>query len=141
MPAKKDLRTTLGFWHQGMEKLATREVGKNYDAMGLFGRLTRLEDLPGNATLVRYMKFAQKLHDSGAAARPQPKPRAALPVPSDLADALKRSSKATAAWAGFSPSCRREYIEWITETREHRLLTTIEWAAEGKARHWKYRNC
>jgi len=136
----------FGFWHQGMEKLATKEVGKTYDAMGLLGRLTSLQDLPTDKTLVRYLKFARKLHDSGEPARPKNKPRAALPIPADLADALKRNTKAAAAWAGFTPGCRREYIEWITEakrpeTREQRLLTTIEWAAEGKTRHWKYKNC
>ena len=89
----------FGFWHQGMEKLATREVGKTYDAMGLLGRLTRLQDLPSDKTIIRYLRFAQKLHDSGEPTRPKPKPRAALPVPADLADALKRSSQAAAAWA------------------------------------------
>jgi uncharacterized protein YdeI (YjbR/CyaY-like superfamily) len=137
---------TFGFWHQGMEKLATKEVGKTYEAMGLLGRLTRLQDLPADPTLVRYIKAAQKLHDSGEPARSKPKARAALPVPADLSAALKRSPKAAAAWAGFSPSCRREYIEWITEakrpeTREQRVLTTLEWTAEGKSRHWKYKNC
>ncbi|HWA28302.1 MAG TPA: YdeI/OmpD-associated family protein [Lacunisphaera sp.] len=136
----------FGFWHQGMEKLATKEVGKTYDAMGLLGRLTSLDDLPPDKTLVRYLKFAQKLHDSGEAARPKPKPRPALAEPADLTDALKRNSRAAAAWSTFSPSCRREYIEWITEakrpeTREQRLLTTVEWTAEGKSRHWKYKNC
>ena len=136
----------FGFWHQGMEKLATREVGKTYDAMGLLGRLTSLEDLPGDKALVRYLRFAQKLHDSGEPTRPKAKPKAALPVPADLSAALKRSPKAASAWADFSPSCRREYIEWITEakrpeTREQRLLHAIEWTAEGKSRNWKYKNC
>ena len=44
----------------------------------------------------------------------------------------------------FSPSHRREYVEWITEaksdeTRERRLAQAIEWMAEGKSRHWKYK--
>ena len=136
----------FGFWHQGMEKLATREVGKTHAAMGLLGRLTSLTDLPDDKTLVRYLRSAQKLHDSGEVARPRSKPRPALPVPADLASALKHSPKAATAWAAFSPSCRREYIGWITEakrpeTREQRLLTTIEWTAEGKHRNWKYEKC
>jgi bacteriocin resistance YdeI/OmpD-like protein len=43
----------------------------------------------------------------------------------------------------FSPSHRREYIEWLTEakteaTRAKRLATALEWMAEGKPRNWKY---
>ena len=73
------------------------------------------------------------------------RPGAARPVsvPADLAAALRRSRKAREAFAAFSPSHQREYIEWITEakraeTRERRLATTIEWLEEGKPRHWKY---
>ena len=43
----------------------------------------------------------------------------------------------------FSPSQRREYVEWVTEaktdaTRQKRLATAVEWMAEGKTRNWKY---
>ena len=46
----------------------------------------------------------------------------------------------------FSPSNKREYIDWITEakteaTRTKRLATAVEWMAEGKPRNWKYMNC
>lgn len=137
---------TFGFWHQGMEKLLKKELGTLDDAMGLLGKISSLDDLPADKVMLRYLKTAVALHDSGAAARPKPKARPELPAPADLADALKRSKKAAATWAGFSPGRRREYIEWITEakrpeTRETRLITTIEWVAEGKTRHWKYQNC
>jgi uncharacterized protein YdeI (YjbR/CyaY-like superfamily) len=71
-------------------------------------------------------------------------PRKAIPVPEDLAKALRRNAKARATWEGFSPSHRREYLEWITgaktaPTRARRLATTLEWVAEGKSRNWKYR--
>jgi uncharacterized protein YdeI (YjbR/CyaY-like superfamily) len=46
----------------------------------------------------------------------------------------------------MSPSCKREYCEWIAdakrdETREKRLATAMEWIAEGKGRNWKYEKC
>ena len=137
---------TFGFWHRGMESLMAKEIGKTHDAMGLMGRLTRLQDLPGDKVLIHYIQTAQRLHDTGAPARAKPKPKPALPVPADLAAALKKSKPAAAAWAEFSPSARREYIEWITEakraaTRGQRLRTTIEWVAGGKRRNWKYQNC
>jgi uncharacterized protein YdeI (YjbR/CyaY-like superfamily) len=137
---------TFGFWHRGMTELLEKKLGKSEEAMGLLGKIKSLEDLPKDKDMISYLKMARSLHDSGAATRPKPKPRPPLPEPADLKDALKRSKKAAAAWAAFSPSCRREYIEWITEakrpeTREQRLLTTIEWTAEGKSRNWKYQNC
>src|SRR3954471_11959742 len=137
---------TFGFWHRGMEDLLKKELGKTSQAMGLLGKIESLDDLPSDKVMIGYIKTAVALHDSGTATRPKAKPRPPLPEPADLTEALKRSKKAAAAWANFSPSCRREYIEWITEakrpeTREQRVLTTIEWTAEGKSRNWKYQNC
>jgi uncharacterized protein YdeI (YjbR/CyaY-like superfamily) len=64
-------------------------------------------------------------------------------VPQDLKSALARNAKARAAFEGFSPSHRREYVEWIEDakrddTRRKRLATAIEWMGEGKPRNWKY---
>jgi uncharacterized protein YdeI (YjbR/CyaY-like superfamily) len=64
-------------------------------------------------------------------------------MPRDLSAALKRNAKARATFEAFSPSHRREYLEWITEaktdeTRQRRLATALEWMAEGKSRNWKY---
>lgn len=137
---------TFGFWHRGMEKLLAKEIGRTHDAMGLLGRITKMSDLPADKVLVHYIRTAKKLHDSGAPARIKSKPRPALPVPADLALALRKNRPAAAAWAEFSPSARREYIEWITEakrpeTRQRRLQTTLQWVAEGKPRNWKYQNC
>ena len=60
-----------------------------------------------------------------------------------FAAALKKNKKAQVVWEGFSPSHRREYIEWIAEaktdvTRDKRIATTLEWLIEGKSRNWKY---
>jgi hypothetical protein len=56
------------------------------------------------------------------------------------------NKKASAAFAAFSPSCKREYVKWIAEakraeTREKRIATAIDWISEGKQRNWKYQNC
>ncbi|HEX7914813.1 YdeI/OmpD-associated family protein [Rudaea sp.] len=59
---------------------------------------------------------------------------------------MKKNGKATATFAAFSPSCKREYIEWIAEakreeTRAKRVAQAVEWMAEGKQRNWKYQQC
>ena len=63
--------------------------------------------------------------------------------PPDLAAALKKNAQARATFDGFSPSHKKEYIEWIVEakrdeTRQRRLSQAIEMLAEGKTRNWKY---
>jgi uncharacterized protein YdeI (YjbR/CyaY-like superfamily) len=57
--------------------------------------------------------------------------------------AVKKNKKELAAFSEFSPSHKREYVEWVTDartddTRDRRLATAIAWMAEGKSRHWKY---
>jgi uncharacterized protein YdeI (YjbR/CyaY-like superfamily) len=95
------------------------------------------------------VKAAMKLNEQGVKDPVRAKPKAArkpLPVPADLAAALKKNRRAAATFEGFSPSHRREYVEWITEakredTRKKRLAQTLAWLAEGKSRNWKYQNC
>ncbi len=137
---------TFGFWRRGLtDEIA--KTGVDADAaMGSLGRITSLKELPSDRAMLGYIRKAAKLNEAGAPARPKPQPKAALPVPKDLAAALKQNAKAGKAFADFSPSARREYIEWITEakrpeTREVRLKTTIQWVASGKRRNWKYENC
>ena len=137
---------TFGFWRRGLTDEIAKTGIKAEAAMGSLGRITSLRDLPGDKAMLGYIRKAAKLNESGAPARPKPKPKPALPVPADLAAALKKNAKAAAVFADFSPSPRREYIEWITEakrpeTRAKRLATTIQWLATGKKRNWQYENC
>jgi uncharacterized protein YdeI (YjbR/CyaY-like superfamily) len=88
------------------------------------------------------------LNELGIKVPRAPKPRRKAPVvtPPDLNAALKQNKKASETYTRFSPSHKREYVEWITEakreeTRTKRLATTIAWLAEGKPRNWKYMNC
>ena len=115
------------------------------EAMGNFGRITKVSDLPSNKTIAGYIKQAMKLREDGVKnpARSNPKGKKRLVVPSDLSNALKKNKKAAAAFKGFPPSHKREYADWISEakreeTRKRRVDTAVEWMAEGKSRNWKY---
>ena len=132
----------FGFWKGS---LILGDKAKTDEAMGQLGRLRTLSDLPPQGVLAGYIRKAVELNDQGVKVSRVPKRAApkALPVPADLAAALKKSSRAQTTFAEFSPSHKREYIEWITEakspdTRARRLQQAIEWLAEGKARNWKY---
>jgi uncharacterized protein YdeI (YjbR/CyaY-like superfamily) len=118
------------------------------DAMGQFGRITSRDDLPSKAALVRLLRAAARKNAAGADAPRRP-PRARKPeatVPPDLAAALRKDARARATFEAFSPSRRRDYVEWIVEakaeeTRARRLAQAVAWMAEGKARNWKYERC
>jgi uncharacterized protein YdeI (YjbR/CyaY-like superfamily) len=145
---------SLGFWGQEIAGvLREARLGNDGDGMGTFGKIARLEDLPADKDLVGWVKQAAGFVDDGtytspiSARRTVAKPkRAELETPAELAAALKKSKKAAAVFEAFSPSCKREYIEWIAdakraETREKRVAQAVEWIAEGKQRNWKYQNC
>ncbi len=132
----------FGFWKGALV------VDESADgAMGQFGRITAISELPAKKLLTGYIKKAMQLNETGVKSPMRAKPKAAvkkpLTVPADLAAALKKNAKARATFEDFSPSQRREYIDWIVEakreeTRQRRVETTIEWLAEGKQRNWKY---
>ncbi|MFL6589736.1 MAG: YdeI/OmpD-associated family protein [Chthoniobacterales bacterium] len=133
----------FGFWNA--ELILGRDGKREESALGSFGCIRSLDDLPGEKTLVGYVKKAAALNEAGVKAtwRTERKKRKPLPMPADFTAALKKNPKAQKTFDGFSPSHRREYIEWITEakreeTRKERLAKSIQWLAEGKPRNWKY---
>ena len=138
----------FGFWHEAMEKKIAGVAKGEGGGMGHLGRITSIADLPSDKVMLAYLREAMALSDSGKPARPRasatPKPEAK--IPEDLAGALKKNRKAARHFGEFSPSARREYVNWLVEakrpeTRASRLTTAIEWISEGKQRHWKYQNC
>lgn len=134
---------TFGFWQN---KLVTGDHTPEgqANAMGQFGRMTSVADLPDDAMLTEMVHKAMALIDSGERiARPLKQAKAPAEVPDDLAVALEVSPRAAASFGGFPPGQRREYIEWITsakreETLKKRLETTIAQLEEGKRLNWKY---
>ena len=138
---------TFGFW-KGSLIVPARTAGAK-EAMGQFGRLSKVSQLPSKTVLAGYVRQAMKLDDAGVKSPTRSKPRGApkpVVVPAVLSAALKKNKKAHATFEAFSPSHKKEYIEWITEaksedTRQRRLANAIAWMAAGKKRHWKYENC
>ena len=137
---------SFGFWKHALVVKDGGERGAG--AMGSFGRIVVVSDLPSRKVLVGYVRTAMRLNADGVKlpTGTQPKHRKDLEMPDVLRSALDRNPQARAAFERFSPSQRYEYIEWIAEakradTRERRLATAIDWVAEGKPRHWKYAKC
>jgi len=137
---------SFGFWKasamKDTEKLLNR-VG-NTD-MAHFDKITSLKDLPPDKVILAYIKEAVALNEKGVKLPGKEKKpdKKEIVIPEELKAALKKNKKAHITFEQFSPSHKREYIEWITEaktetTRGKRIETTLEWLTEGKSRHWKY---
>ena len=136
----------FGFW-KGSLIIPGEE--NNVNAMGQFGRVTSMKDLPPRRVLLAYVKKAKQLNDEGIKSPARSKPRGEkkeLAVPAYFTAALKKNKKALAVFDGFPYSKRKDYVEWLTEaktdeTRKRRLQTSVEWLARGKSRNWKYERC
>jgi uncharacterized protein YdeI (YjbR/CyaY-like superfamily) len=133
---------SFGFWNgEGLVE------GKESEAMGQYGRIVTLDDLPDAAALEAKVREAATRIDDGALpkrAAKAPKPEAE--VPPELAEALAGDPAAAVTFEGFPPGCRREYCEWIAEakrpdTKAKRVAEAVAWLREGKRRNWKYETC
>ena len=132
----------FGFWKG--QRVVDPKTNRSAEAMGQFGRIAGLRDLPSDATIVAMVREAARLNEEGIAVpRRRSAPKKEAVVPADLASALRAAKGARAAFDAFTPGRRREYVEWLAEakteeTRKRRLATAVAWIAEGKSRNWKY---
>ncbi|MFC0590847.1 YdeI family protein [Novosphingobium aquiterrae] len=125
--------------------------GRQGDAMGQYGKIAALTDLPSDAELAEKLREARtRIDTAGTALKKKPaatrQAKAELSVPPEFQSALDANPAARATLNGFAPSHRREYVEWVAEakrpeTRDKRIAQAVEWLAQGKKRNWKYENC
>ena len=134
----------LGFWKQSLMEQDAFPAEKT--AMGSFGRITSVKDLPPDKVMVALIHQAVELNEKGIKVAKKPVDKKELVVPADLTKALSKNKTAKTAFDKFSYSHKKEYVQWIEEaktepTRNKRLATTVEWLSEGKSRNWKYEAC
>jgi len=138
----------FGFWKYQLikdPKGYLQEISnKGGNAMGNFGRIKNLKDLPSDKVLINFVKQAKKLNDDGVKIPAKlKKPKVDLVIPDYFTNALMKNKKVQEEFDNFSYSHKKEYVEWITEakseeTRKKRIGTAIEWISERKSRNWKY---
>ncbi len=131
---------TFGFWKAPL--ILDSDVAD--EAMGQFGKITSISDLPGDSVMIGYIKKAVELNEKGIKV---PKKASAakkkLDIPDYFMEAVRKNKNALRTFNSFSTSHKKEYVEWVTEakserTRNNRLFTTVKWLSEGKERNWKY---
>jgi len=136
----------FGFWKQRQLNDPGKLIKEEDGTAGSFGKITSLSDLPSDDILIDFIKQAMLLNEAGnkkPAVKKETAPKAAIEMPVDFADLLAANPKAQEVYNKFSPSHKREYLEWIVDaksdaTRQKRMETAIEQIVEGKSRHWKY---
>ncbi|HEX6124954.1 MAG TPA: YdeI/OmpD-associated family protein [Pyrinomonadaceae bacterium] len=134
----------FGFWKQSLLQKDAFPAEKT--AMGSFGRIMSIKDLPPDKVMINLIHQAVELNEKGIKVAKKPVEKKELVVPKDLTSALAKNKAAKAAFDNFSYSHKKEYVMWIEEaktepTRNKRLATTVEWLSEGKSRNWKYEKC
>jgi uncharacterized protein YdeI (YjbR/CyaY-like superfamily) len=144
---------SFGFWGQEIAAVLREARALRGDGMGSLGRITSVSGLPDDQQMLAWLRQAVAFVDRGEytspiaarqrVARPKKPP---LKMPAEFAKALRKNKQAAAVFAAFSPSCQREYLEWISEakrpeTRDKRIATATEWIRQGKQRNWKYQSC
>lgn len=137
---------SFGFWKASIMSdphHLFQRIGKT--AMGHLGQINDISALPPDSVLEQYIKEAARLNTEGIKLPAKPKSAEKTPthIPEDILNALAANKDALKTFENFSPSNKKEYVEWISgakteDTRTRRLETAIEWMAEGKIRHWKY---
>jgi uncharacterized protein YdeI (YjbR/CyaY-like superfamily) len=128
----------FGFW-KGKLLFGKEHKG----AMGHFGRLTSVRDLPSDKQMIGYVRKAAELNERGLKRKRPARGTQKVTVPADLKAALAKNAKAGKTFENFSYSHKKEYVDWITdakreETRTKRLKLAIQWLAQGKPQNWKY---
>lgn len=118
-------------------------------AMGHLGKIKSLKDLPPDKELISMIKEAMDLNDKGIKIKKAPVAQKSgikeISIPGYFSEILNKNKNKNAkeTFYAFSPSHKREYMEWITgakteATRDKRIAKALEWLSEGKSRNWKY---
>ena len=113
---------SFGFWGEEIGDVLRKANVVQEGGMGTLGRIASLKELPSDKLFLEWIRKAAGFIESGnhtspisarrrvvKAPKPDPKPTA------EFAARLKANKKALAAFSAFSPSCQREYIDWIQD--------------------------
>ena len=134
----------FGFWLGSVMKDPHNIlISEKKTAMGNFGQIKSVADLPNHKIILDYIKQALQLIYKGVKLPKKEKGKEALEPHPSFVGALAGQKIAEGNFNKFSPSHKREYIEWINDaktepTRNKRIADAIQWLQEGKSRNWKY---
>ena len=131
----------FGFWKPSL--ILEGDEARSEEAMGQFGRITSVDELPPREVLIGYVRRAMEVNEKGLKPAARKPKKADIDPPEDLTAALRAEPDAMKAFDEMAPGYRREYIEWIDEakreaTRRRRIEKAVSQISEGKSLNWKY---
>jgi uncharacterized protein YdeI (YjbR/CyaY-like superfamily) len=140
----------FGFWSPDMTAMLQADGVDGSDGSGAVGKIRSIDGLPPKADLLRYLKHAAERARAGDAASPiaarsRNSAKAPIPMPPEFEAALAESKTAHAMFEALPPSCRREYLEWIStakrpETRDRRIAEAVSMIAAGRRFNDQYQS-
>jgi uncharacterized protein YdeI (YjbR/CyaY-like superfamily) len=136
----------FGFWKQKQLNDPGKLIKEEDGTAGSFGKITSLNELPADEILIDFIRQAMELNkpeNKKPVIKKATAPKAPIDMPVDFADLLAANPKAQEVYDKFSPSHKREYLEWIVDaksdaTRQKRMETAIAQIVEKKSKNWKY---
>ena len=136
----------FGFWKERLlnDPQGYLKLDGEVSSAGSFGSILSISDLPPEEVIVGFIHQAIAINEQGIKVEKKPAaPKAELSMPDDFDKLLRGNLAAMDHFEKFSPSKKREYLEWFADakseaTREKRMQQGLEWIAEGKSRNWKY---
>ena len=139
------LHCSFGFWlHSEMKDHHSIFKREQEGGMGSLGKLTKLEDLPRRDHLGATILEAMALIEQGVKVKKNTSVNnTEITVPTILQKAFITFPVAKSAFDNFSPSHKREYINWINDAKTEatllkRLDKTIANLLENKSMHQRY---
>lgn len=130
---------TMGFFKEklmpDLQKYLKDHVIDKESAMGTWGRIEKLDNLPPDEKIMLWVKEAAELNEKGIKIKKISKPRKKYPMPDDIAHTLE-SNNVLEAYNSRPPYQKNDYIGWITsakqeETRQKRLEQMIDELKKG----------
>ena len=90
------------------------------------------------------VKQAVKLNEAGLKAVEPKVAKKEVALPAEMESCLRRDEEAWEHWERFSPSHKKEYVEWVNdarkdETRKRRIAQALEMIREGVGKEDKHR--
>lgn len=137
----------FGFWKSRLisdrKGYLKPRANRGGEAMGNLGRIISVDALPPEQVIVDFVKQAVLINARGTKSPIVRKKKSPLRIPDFFMSSLQKNKRAFAIFMEFSPTQKREYVEWVMEakgadTREQRLRVARKWIGEGKVRNWKY---
>lgn len=137
----------FGFWlaEYMQDPTGIFNLNPKENAMGNFGKIKSLDDLPPQQHIIHYVYEAMELIEMGVKIQKPnpPKDSSPLVLHDEFKSALDMHDTAKSQFEQMTASCQKEYAQWIAEakrpeTRKKRIENAIAWISLGKRRDWKY---